>query len=219
MLFVLDLSYSMNAHDIVWISRLDTAKKIIKQIVIDWGETDYGLIIFSQMANYFVPLTSDTWTFLDYVKDVNTGLLPGGGTDRDSLRRIFSGNKTDYSKIIFISDADIGNGIGSLDELFLWANIDPKKYFIGIGSEKGGSPRLPNGVVMKRANWDQIITSFDVENARLISDSLWAKLFHIESMDAFDQVIGEISSSFPSLSYSQIQILFVFLWVFILLLL
>jgi hypothetical protein len=43
---------------------------------------------------------------MDYIKDVNTGLLPGGGTDRNSLQKIFSGDKTSYAKIIFISDAE-----------------------------------------------------------------------------------------------------------------
>ena len=228
-LFVVDLSYSMNAKDITsvegWrlkvegkISRLDAAKEIIKQIVEVWGEANYGLVIFSQSATQYVPLTADTWTFMDYIKDVNTGLLPGGGTDWNSLQKIFSGDKTSYAKIIFISDAE---ALASSTKYLVPGTkslATAKKYFIGVGTEEGGNPTLPNGTIMKM-NWKNIITSFDVQTATTISKVLNAKLFQVENVNNMDSVIGQIVSSSRTFSHSEVQLLVVVLWVFILLVL
>lgn len=228
-LFVLDLSYSMNAKDVTsvesWkykvqnkISRLEASKEIIKQIITAWGPANYGLVVFSQSATQYVPLTFDTWTFLEYIKDVNTWLLPGGGTDRDSLEKVFSGNQTEYTRIIFISDAEASASSTKYKVPSTKSFSAAKKYFIGVGTEEGGSPTLPNGTIMKM-KWKNIISFFDVEMATVISASLWAKLFHVDSIDRLDSIIDEIVSSSSNFSHSQIQILVVVLWVFILLVL
>jgi len=228
-LFVVDLSYSMNAKDVKnvngvkdvkeddKISRLEAAKEIISQMLAVWGEANYGLVLFSQVATQYLPLTADTWTFLDYLKNVNTGLLPWGGTDRNSLEKIFSGNATDYSKIIFISDAEQTDlqGRGSRVE----GRGTAKKYFIGVGTKEGGNPTLPNGTIMKLKQRD-IVSSFDMQTALTISDTLHAKLFPLENIDDSADVIDEILTSsriFAQTSSLGVQTLIVVLWMFILL--
>jgi len=232
-LFVVDLSYSMNAKDIKWvnwvkwvkwvnwdkkISRLEAAKRIIKQVVEAWGVANYGLAIFSQSATHYVPLTNDTWTFLDYLEHMNTWLLPGWGTDRNSLERIFSGDTTEYSKIIFISDAEKSDsrvaGPGLSAKSFNLA----KKYFIGVGTELWGNPTLPNGTIMNM-NGKNIVSSFDLDTATASSAALHAKLFHIENMNTLDSIVDEIVRSSQNFSHSQVQLLVVVLCVFILLIL
>ena len=219
-LFVVDLSYSMNAKDMSSvegkISRLEAAKKIISQTLAAWGEANYGLVVFSQTATQYIPLTTDTWTFLDYLKNVNTGLLPGGGTDRNSLEKIFSWNKSDYSKIIFISDAEKTDSQITDRGSRIEGRGTAKKYFIGVGTKEGGNPTLPNGTIMKLKQ-NTIISSFDLWTATAISKSLHAKLFPLENVNNLDSMIDEIVSSSPSFSRSQVQILIVVLWVFILL--
>ena len=136
---------------------------------------------------------------------MNTGLLPGGGTDRNSLQKIFSGDMTDYTKIIFISDAETGDKVPSW-KTFKNSNV----YLIGVGTEEGGNPTLPNGTIMKLKQ-NNIISSFDMQTATTISDSLHAKLFHIENVNDMDTVIDQMVSSLSSFSHSDVQILVVVL--------
>jgi hypothetical protein len=183
-----------------------------------WGVANYGLAIFSQTATQYIPLTADMGTFLDYVKEINTGLLPEWWTSRASLERIFSGNKTEYTKIIFISDAE--KSVTRDADRGSWkAWFDKaKKYFIGVGTKEWWNPTLPNGTVMKM-KWLPVVSRFDSQTAGVISKALDATFFQIDTVRDLDTMIGQIVTSSPSFSYSQIQILFVVLWMFILLLL
>lgn len=216
-LFVVSVSNSMNARDILsagtWISRLDATKKIITQIVNDDSSANYGLVLFSQVAHRFVPLTHDTWTFLNYLDAINTSILSWWTSDRSSLQKIFSWATVHYSKIIFFSDAEISWN------LYIPKHIqDSKNYFIGLGTENDSWVRYSNGSIV-RDKWIKVRSSYDINNARSLSHDLHAKLFSLDTVDHVDTLIQEIIDSYPRISFVQVQIFVIFLWLFILLIL
>lgn len=212
-LFVVDISNSMNAQDISSdmkkISRLEAVKLMINAMIETEKNANFGLVMRGQTAGHYVPLTADTGTFLDYLKGLNSSLLPWGGTDRNALADIFSGNTMEYSKIIFFSDeggkADGRRGLKGAE-----------RYVVGVGTEKGEWVRYANGKILQY-HGDNVWNSYDAVWIRNVSNALHAKIYQIDGVDRIDSVISDVLRSSVSFSYAQIQILIVLLGIFILL--
>lgn len=78
--FVLDLSNSMNVKDFIWkywyrYTRLEAAKLFIAEKTENLSWKRVGLIVFAWNAIYYLPPTKDRQTFLNYLKTLNTSLL------------------------------------------------------------------------------------------------------------------------------------------------
>lgn len=79
-IFVLDVSNSMNVEDVFYnghsINRLELAKKIIENNV-DKVKRPFWIIVFSDKFNYLIPPTLDTQTLKTYLRTINTNILDG----------------------------------------------------------------------------------------------------------------------------------------------
>lgn len=77
-IFLLDISNSMNVKDVFYgghlLSRLDLAKKIIENNVAEIDK-NFWLILFSNKFDYFIPSTKDKESFKTYLNTVNTNTL------------------------------------------------------------------------------------------------------------------------------------------------
>ena len=63
-------------------SRLDATKYTIKQLIKQNDlPQSFGLVVFSQIANYYIPPTDDTLTVLHYLDPLSSNHLPFGGTN------------------------------------------------------------------------------------------------------------------------------------------
>ena len=84
-MIVLDVSKSMNAEDIqdsTWIySRMNTAKSLVSNIVINNPKNRYGLVVFAWEAINVSPLTSDSQVFLTFLSWVDYRNVNEQGTD------------------------------------------------------------------------------------------------------------------------------------------
>jgi len=114
--FVLDISKTMETQDVVSgaqsVSRLDAAKDIIQKTIFSEPSYSYGLILFAAGADYMIPPTFDTGTFLLYLSGVTTHLLPAGNTRFTSLRGMMTGMaNTSY---VVLSDFVVSAGQGAL---------------------------------------------------------------------------------------------------------
>lgn len=78
--FVLDVSHSMNVADMVGDGttdrRLNVAKNMIHATIKNNEEQSYGLIIFSQNSLYHIPATQDHELFLTHLNALTTNILP-----------------------------------------------------------------------------------------------------------------------------------------------
>ena len=76
--FVLDVSNSMNVQDVFYnhhqVSRLELAKEIIANNVKN-KDLKFWLVVFSNKFKYFIPSTLDKNTFLTYLNTINTNIL------------------------------------------------------------------------------------------------------------------------------------------------
>lgn len=84
--FVLDISKSMDAEDIQP-SRLERAKLSLQELLTQLSGNEMGLILFAGHAVVQFPLTTDTLSTADFVRNVSTGTISEQGTNiPDAIR-------------------------------------------------------------------------------------------------------------------------------------
>ncbi|MDD7985698.1 VWA domain-containing protein [Lentisphaera marina] len=109
-LFLVDISKSMNVKDMNEQSRLEYSKWWAKKLMNDIPGDRFGLITFSKIANIECPLTSDPEMVLLYLSDLNSSLLPGGGTNiaaaLDHAQKQFKENERDSRVVVLLSDGE-----------------------------------------------------------------------------------------------------------------
>ncbi len=116
--FVLDVSNSMNVKDVFYnnhqVSRLELAKQIIANNVEN-KDLKFGLIVFSNKFKYFIPPTLDKNNFLIYLNTINTNLLNGWKTNfiksLNWLNKVL--NPTDV--LVVLSDFDTKENLKKID--------------------------------------------------------------------------------------------------------
>ena len=143
-LFLLDVSLSMNSRD-VSPSRLEKAHTIIHNIVNQNPTDQYGLIAFASGASVQCPLTFDNETFLVFTQTTNSSLFDHTGTNTYDALRTANNYLSAYKKegntkpclVILLSD---GEGITAETET---TNTSAFTSFmlVGIGTEMGS--RIP----------------------------------------------------------------------------
>ena len=178
--FILDLSNSMNVEDIDWkywlpTTRLNIAKFFIENKISNWVDQRVWLIVFAKNASYFLPPTKDRDTFLAYLKTLNTNLL-SQWTNIYSWLDLFVNYS--FSWDIWIVLSDFGGKIDNLEQVNVQKNyLDnlAKKYFlkkqklifIWLWTKKGW--------IVKDANWKDVLQwwekIFDKRN-----DDFWKEL-------------------------------------------
>lgn len=129
--FLLDVSNSMNVKDVFYwshlVSRIDLAKKIIESNVKAINK-NFWLILFSNKFDYFVVSTKDKDSFLTYLDTVNTNSLDGWNMQFVSsfswLKQVL--NPSDTS--ILISDFDTEEDLSKINfanytyAIWLWSS-------------------------------------------------------------------------------------------------
>ncbi len=139
--FVLDINRTMNTQDVLLnaknISRLQAAKHIIATTLLADPHSSYGLVLFNAGAEYILPPTFDTWTFLLYLNDVTTNLLPDWTKDFAQLTLFLHSNlSTTY---LILSDFDaVYNGKVSLPA---------STSLLGMWSSAWAQVRTSNGIL------------------------------------------------------------------------
>lgn len=136
--FVLDINRTMNTQDVLsgtkHISRIVAAKSLIKRTILSEPWYSYGLILFNATADYIVPPTFDTWTFLLYLSGITTNLLPDWTKNFAQLTWLLHSSYTSY---LIISDFDTTQQASI--KLPKWISL------LGLWSLVGDKVRHPNG--------------------------------------------------------------------------
>ncbi len=148
--FVLDVSKSMNAIDMNWTTRLWFAKNMIKNYIAKHNYNRYWLIIFSWDAMSIAPLTTDYSIFLSFLDSVNYKNLYSLWTNFYKWLKLafdrFWKDNTNPKAIIFISD---------------WADKDTKIKWEKIKKLKSNNIFLWV-VWVWTTSWAKILESYDI---------------------------------------------------------
>jgi Ca-activated chloride channel family protein len=193
-LFLLDVSLSMNARD-VSPSRLEKAHTIIHNIVNQNPTDQFGLIAFASGASIQCPLTFDNETFLVFTQTANTSLFDHSGTNTYDALRLADNYLSNYKKegntkpclVILLTD---GEGITE-DVQTIKTEAFSTFTLVGIGTEMGS--RIPYHKVYKKdKNGDDVVSM--LERASLKEFASETKASYYEVSDKQNNEPGLYSS-------------------------
>ena len=152
--FVLDLSNSMNVRDVFYnahqVSRLKLAKKIIENNVKN-VDNKFWLIIFADKFNYFIPPTYDKYNFLNFLKSVNTNYLNWWQTNVVALFSGLNNYLWKLDQVVILSDFDFWD-LKSFKRYEKY-KLNNYTYFIWIGTNAWW--------IVKNAEWKTLFENWN----------------------------------------------------------
>lgn len=138
-IFLLDVSNSMNAQDVTP-NRLDEAKNIIINTMSKMTNDKVGIVVFAGDASSIMPLTTDFTAAETYLGGVETNIVKTQGTDflkairsvAEKFKNIPKGSR----KVVMLSDGEDNEG-NEKAAIKLAKNEGISVITVGIGSEEG----------------------------------------------------------------------------------
>ncbi|GAN31649.1 MAG: VWA domain-containing protein [Candidatus Brocadia sp. AMX2] len=139
-----DTSRSMLADD-VKPNRLEVAKREVEDLLHVLEGDRVGLVVFAGTAFTYCPLTSDYGAFRLFLDDINTNIIPQGGTAlAEAIRKgisTFEANSKNHKAIILITDGENHED----DPLKAAAKAKEQGiviYTVGVGKKDGSYIRM-----------------------------------------------------------------------------
>jgi Ca-activated chloride channel homolog len=179
-IILLDISKSMRAID-VKPSRLKLAQKKIQDLITNLSnQKDFnpriGIVLFSNVAYNYCPLTEDLRTVEFYVNSLSNEMMSGGGSSLNSGITLavdsFKNNDSQNPILLIATDGEddsfeISRDLTKLNK----SNTTPKIVLYGIGTVKGGPIPLNNQSFQRMTNGELVITRLNDEKLRSIADN------------------------------------------------
>jgi Ca-activated chloride channel homolog len=195
-----DLSKSMDAFDIQP-TRIEKIKFEMKRLVQAFNSDRIGIIIFSSEAFMQCPLTYDQNALNLFIETMNSGLVPGGGTDfgpplRMALTKMEDENtpssQTKSKIIVLISDGeDFGEETNDVISTIESENI--KLFTLGVGTQKGGNIYAGNGYKTDRQG-NVVVTKIKPDALKDLANKTGGQYFEInENRNDVSRLINTIS--------------------------
>lgn len=212
-IFMLDVSNSMNAEDIEP-SRLVEAKNLIVQTMQKLKNDKVGMIIFAGQATSIMPLTTDYNSVETYINGVETGSIKIQGTDflkaMETAADKFKDISKNSRKIVLLSDGE--DNEGNDNAAIKLANREGIMVTtVGIGSDEGAPvPEYEFGQLMgykSDMNGQTVISKRQTDALHKIAESTGGTYIDGNNInEASDQIIEALNkkvSSTASLVKSQ----------------
>lgn len=195
-----DLSKSMDAFDIQP-TRLEKIKFEMKRIVEAFNSDRIGIIIFSSEAFMQCPLTYDQNALNLFIETMNSGLVPGSGTDfgpplRMALTKLNDDDspsaQTKSKIIVLVSDGeDFGEETKEIASDIEKEGV--KLFTLGVGTQKGGNIYAGNNLKTDRTG-KVVTTKLDPEGLKKLASQTGGQYFEInESKNDVSRLINTIS--------------------------
>lgn len=138
-IFLLDVSNSMNAQDINP-NRLDMAKNIMVQTMAKMKNDKVGIVVFAGEASSIMPLTTDFTAAETYIGGIETYVMKIQGTDflngiktvAEKFKNVAKGSR----KVVLLSDGEDNEG-NEKAAIRLAKKEGISVVSVGIGTEEG----------------------------------------------------------------------------------
>lgn len=179
---LMDTSRSMLTKDI-YPNRIERAKTIAKNIILNLKGDKVGIIPFSDSAYIQMPLTDDYKIAENFINVIDTNLLSGGGTNIfESLsiaNKSFEETETENKIVLVISDG------GDTDDKtldFIKKN-DIKVYSVGVGTSKGSViPDNQKRGFIKDEKGNIVVSSLNSKFLKEMSEISNGKYFEVNNL-------------------------------------
>lgn len=199
----LDISSSMLAGDFEP-NRLESAKKVASQF-INGRETDnIGLVVFAAECFTAVPMTSDHAQLINYLNEVQCGLLEDATAIGDGLvtaiNRVKDG-KAKPKSIILLTDGSHNAGqLTPSDAAEIAALNGIKIYTIGVG--RNGTAPFPQQDQFGRTYSVQLPVVIDEKTLTSVAEQTGGKYFRAQN----EQVLSDIFEEINKLETTEISV-------------
>jgi len=203
-MIVLDVSSSMQAEDFKPNNRLFVAKQEIKNFINKRVNDRIGLVVFARNSFAQCPLTVDYGVLLEFVDQVNFGLLEDGTAIGMGIANGVNRLRESESKsriIVLLTDGD--NNAGEIDPITaanLAAAFDIKIYTIGAGKKGNAMFPYQDPIFGKRYIYQP--TTIDEETLTKIAEVTGGKYFRAQS----GKELEEIYSIIDNLEKTEIKV-------------
>lgn len=179
---LMDTSRSMLTKDI-YPNRIERAKTIAKNIILNLKGDKVGIIPFSDSAYIQMPLTDDYKIAENFINVIDTNLLSGGGTNifegLSIANKSFEETETENKIVLVISDG------GDTDDKtldFIKKN-SLKVYSVGVGTEKGSViPDNKKAGFIKDEKGNIVVSSLNSKFLKEMSEISNGKYFEVNNL-------------------------------------
>ena len=179
---LMDTSRSMLTKDI-YPNRIERAKTVAKNIILNLKGDKVGIIPFSDSAYIQMPLTDDYKIAENFINVIDTNLLSGGGTNifegLSIANKSFEETETENKIVLVISDG------GDTDDKtldFIKKN-DIKVYSVGVGTSKGSViPDNKKSGFIKDEKGNIVVSSLNSKFLKEMSEISNGKYFEVNNL-------------------------------------
>lgn len=179
---LMDTSRSMLTKDI-YPNRIERAKTIAKNIILNLKGDKVGIVPFSDSAYIQMPLTDDYKIAENFINVIDTNLLSGGGTNifegLSIANKSFEETETENKIVLVISDG------GDTDDKtldFIKKN-NLKVYSVGVGTEKGSViPDNQKSGFIKDEKGNIVVSSLNSKFLKEMSEISKGKYFEVNNL-------------------------------------
>ncbi|MCG9129633.1 VWA domain-containing protein [Candidatus Poribacteria bacterium] len=193
----LDVSDSMRAEDVKDSNRLETAKSVIREFLINREADRIGLVVFSGESFTLCPLTLDYTVLTELLTDIEAEMgdrLQAGTAIGEAIGTCTNRLQiTDSKSKIAILLTDGENNSGSIDPITAASvakSYGIRIYTIGFGKEGGSLIPVEDTTFGKR--YEEKPTFLDEETLKAISNITGARYFRATDLETLRQVYTEI---------------------------
>lgn len=195
-LFVLDVSRSMNAEDIVP-SRLAKSVSLISTIIDNVDSGKMGIIAFKGEAIVAVPITEDRLIINSFLGAVNSNIITSPGSNQEKAVSLaldsFSGNSVAKRVVLFITDGESLEG-DVFRNVSKSINSDIPIYTVAAGTHKGATIPDGNGGDIKNLAGKSVISRVDYGVLEDLSELTYGNSYRLEEATVIAEVIQDIRS-------------------------
>lgn len=190
----LDVSTSMLARDFKP-DRFEAAKDVASQFISGRESDNIGMVIFAGESFTLVPMTTDKTVLLNYIQDINMGMLEDGTAIGDgiatAINRIRNG-KAKSKSIILLTDGSNNTGVvAPLTAAEIAKSHGIKIYTIGVGSN--GEALYPVGVnYYGKMEYQKLPVVIDEGTLRSVASMTGGKYYRATSKNVLKEIFNDI---------------------------
>ena len=190
----LDVSTSMLARDFKP-DRFEAAKDVASQFISGRESDNIGMVIFAGESFTLVPMTTDKTVLLNYIQDINMGMLVDGTAIGDgiatAINRIKNG-KAKSKSIILLTDGSNNTGVvAPLTAAEIAKNLGIKIYTIGVGSN--GESLYPVGMnYYGKMEYQKLPVVIDEGTLRSVASMTGGKYYRATSKNVLKEIFKDI---------------------------
>lgn len=206
-IFVLDVSNSMNAEDVAP-NRLEQAKNLVLNTMSQMKSDRVGLVVFAGEAASIMPLTTDYTAVDTYVGGIDTGMMKIQGTDflkamQETVKK-FKNIPKGSRKVVLISDGEDNEG-NEQEAASLAKKEGITIVSAGIGTEEGAPvPEYVFGQLMGYKidrDMKTVVSRRQVEALKKMASGTGGEYVDGNNLDeASSQIVSELAKTGSSAS-------------------